>query len=419
MKIAVWHNLTTGGSVRALHDHIKGLAARGHWLELWTNPGTDLACLNVGSYIKKVHVVPLERQEKPSFWGKVASFFFEPDFNIKAMQEHSRTCAAQIGAGGFDVLFANTCQHFAVPFISQYATVPCAVYLGEPYRTFYEAMPVQKWEALAPFSEKGRHKYYLKWFFEDLWAERARRVQVRHERLNYEAFGKVLVNSVFSSESCVRAYGTAPELCYLGINTQFFRPLYLPREPFVLGIGNFYINKNPEFALRAVAQIDARIRPKLIWVANMSDPNLVAAAKALAQELGVVFELKEMISDDAILQLLNRASVFVYSSRLEPFGYAPLEANACGLPVVAIAEGGVRETIVHNYNGLLVSNRTDLMAKAVSQLIEDQGLWDKISKNAIYHVGNQWQMAAGIDRLEMALAETSQKHIPSQIHANS
>jgi glycosyltransferase involved in cell wall biosynthesis len=36
----------------------------------------------------------------------------------------------------------------------------------------------------------------------------------------------------------------------------------------------------------------------------------------------------------------------VYAPRLEPLGLGVLEANACGLPVVAVAEGGVRETIV-------------------------------------------------------------------------
>jgi len=44
----------------------------------------------------------------------------------------------------------------------------------------------------------------------------------------------------------------------------------------------------------------------------------------------------------------------LYAPRLEPVRYAPLEANACELPVVGVAEGGLRETIVDGVNGLLV-----------------------------------------------------------------
>jgi glycosyltransferase involved in cell wall biosynthesis len=47
----------------------------------------------------------------------------------------------------------------------------------------------------------------------------------------------------------------------------------------------------------------------------------------------------------------------VYSARLEPFGLAPLEANACATPVVAVAEGGVRESIGNGVNGVLISER--------------------------------------------------------------
>jgi glycosyltransferase involved in cell wall biosynthesis len=42
-----------------------------------------------------------------------------------------------------------------------------------------------------------------------------------------------------------------------------------------------------------------------------------------------------------------------YAPRLEPLGLAPLEAGACGLPVVAVAEAGVRETVVDGITGSL------------------------------------------------------------------
>jgi len=54
--------------------------------------------------------------------------------------------------------------------------------------------------------------------------------------------------------------------------------------------------------------------------------------------------------------------------RLEPFGFAPLEANACGFPVVAVAEEGIRGTVVDGVNGLLVEDHPDAIAHAIQRL---------------------------------------------------
>src|SRR5438270_5425310 len=41
MKIAIWHNLPSGGAKRALHDQVVGLKARGHELEVWCPSSAD------------------------------------------------------------------------------------------------------------------------------------------------------------------------------------------------------------------------------------------------------------------------------------------------------------------------------------------------------------------------------------------
>ena len=94
--------------------------------------------------------------------------------------------------------------------------------------------------------------------------------------------------------------------------------------------------------------------------------------RALAAQSGVNFELKLRIDDSELIDLLNRARVMLYAPRLEPFGLAPLEANACGLPVIAVAEGGVRETILDGINGLLVEHDPDSMGTAIERLLVDE-----------------------------------------------
>jgi glycosyltransferase involved in cell wall biosynthesis len=91
----------------------------------------------------------------------------------------------------------------------------------------------------------------------------------------------------------------------------------------------------------------------------------------------------------------------VYTPRLEPFGYAPLEANACGTAVVALAEGGVRETVVEGVNGTLVHRcDPDALARPIERLVSDLGLAADFGRSARQHVEQNWGLDRSIDRIE-------------------
>jgi glycosyltransferase involved in cell wall biosynthesis len=93
------------------------------------------------------------------------------------------------------------------------------------------------------------------------------------------------------------------------------------------------------------------------WIANFADSSYHQKLSALAKSGGSSLLHRWRFSDENIVEWLNRASVMVYSARLEPFGLAPLEANARATPVVAVAEGGVRESIRNGVHGVLIPER--------------------------------------------------------------
>ncbi len=111
------------------------------------------------------------------------------------------------------------------------------------------------------------------------------------------------------------------------------------------------------------------------------------------------------ISDKDVVDFLNRAAVFVYAPRLEPFGFAPLEASACGLPVVAVAEGGVRETVRDGVNGLLVDDDPEVVARAIERMLGDPAYASRLGTAGVEMVRREWSLPASIDRLEARLAE--------------
>jgi glycosyltransferase involved in cell wall biosynthesis len=403
VQVAVWHNLPSGGGKRALYDHVRGLAARGHRIEAWCPSSADTGFLPLAEFVPE-HVVPFTwAGSRPNnALTRLVSDYRDMDSRIRAMDEVCRACAEQINAGGFDVLFANACQFFRVTPIARYVRIPKILYLQEPYRWLYEAMPQLPWAALPPPAGRRPSASYWKRVARDLVRVQALRVQVREELANAKAFDTILVNSLFSRESVLRAYGLDAKVCYLGVDTDHFVSRAQPREEFLVGVGAFVPEKNIPFVIEAVARVPEP-RPSLVWIGNVGSAPYVEELRQLASSLGVTFEPRVRIDDTELLDLLNRARIMVYAPRLEPFGYAPLEASACELPVVGVAEGGLRETVIDGENGLLVEHAPEALAQAIVRLRSDESYARRLGNNGRQLAVERWRLDGAIDRLEARL----------------
>jgi glycosyltransferase involved in cell wall biosynthesis len=94
----------------------------------------------------------------------------------------------------------------------------------------------------------------------------------------------------------------------------------------------------------------------------------VAAAEGVADR--VVF--RGRMGREELPGLYRSADLAVCVPWYEPFGIVPLEAMACGVPVVASAVGGLVDTVVHGRTGLHVAPRdVDQLAEALGELLPD------------------------------------------------
>jgi glycosyltransferase involved in cell wall biosynthesis len=410
MRIAVWHNLPSGGGKRALYYHVRGLVERGHSVEAWCPSTSDRNYLPLSEFITE-HVLPIDipRRDKSVALRRLLGALHGDELcQAKALDEHCQKCADEINRGGFDILFANSSVIHAVSSIGRYVKTKKVLYLQEPNRLLYEArgggLP---WVAIPAVSRPWMHpRSYLRWFLSDLIHTHQLRILARDERLNASAFDLILVNSYFSRESLLRAYGLDSTVCYLGVDTQLFVNHRYPRENFVVGVGQLSPHKNVEFVIKAVAKIGVP-RPRLVWIANMGPDWYYEKMRSLAESHRVTFEARASIDDNQLVDILNRATAMVYAPRLEPFGLAPLEANACGLPVVGVAEGGVRETIIDGVNGFLVQHQPQMMAHAVQRLAHDKALATQLSKNGSKIVQEKWSVNSAVERLERQLIQAA------------
>ncbi len=411
MRIAIWHNLPSGGGKRALFEHCRGLVERGHSLGIWCPETADESYLGLESF-GPVHVLPL--RWKPAATSKRAiAQAIAHRANVKAMwaamEAHCQEVARELNQQSFDVVFANSSPFVCASPLARFTPVPSLLYLQEPFRELYEARPIHPMAAIAR-PQRGRwwSPGYMTWFVSDLIRNQANREQVRDERRNAAAFKRLLVNSHYSRESVLRAYGLESRVCYLGVDAQAFSPGSSERLPFVLGLGAFLQTKGVDRAIGGLAQIPEPERPELVWVANVVNPGVRLAMEGMARDLGVRLTVHSGISDEELIGLLQQARLLVYTSRLEPFGFAPLEALACGTPVVGVAEGGIRETVPHGHLGWLADDACpESIAGALRKALADKELGPRVRREGPAWVREHWDWSKAVDRLERHLVEVA------------
>jgi glycosyltransferase involved in cell wall biosynthesis len=337
--------------------------------------------------------------------GKLSKGATNTYFLLNALDDHARRCAAEINRANVDVALVASSMTTAASPLGRYLEVPSVLYLQEPMRHLYEAQPRLPWPALPSagghpreWVERARGSLYL----------RSQRVMAREELLNVKGYDRVLANSYFSRESMIRAYGTDPKVCYLGVDTDRYFDKGLEREATVVGIGEFNPRKRQHAVIEAVARLP-RPRPTLVWIGNAVERRYFDSLTELATSLGVPYKPMVSIGHDAVVEILNRARVLAYAPRLEPFGYAPLEAGACGVPVVARAEGGVRESVIDGRTGFLVDDDEDL-APALAKIFDDRPLAEEMRRTARRVTEEKWSLPAAGRRLESHLLAVASGH---------
>jgi glycosyltransferase involved in cell wall biosynthesis len=142
-----------------------------------------------------------------------------------------------------------------------------------------------------------------------------------------------------------RYYNRDASVVYPPVNTAFFHPDDAPPERFALVVSALVPYKRIDVAIEACEKAGV---PLKIVGDGPERPALERRARAGTAFLG-------RLSDDEIRRLYQRAAVALLPGE-EDFGIVPLEAQACGRPVVALGRGGALETVIDGQTGILVSD---------------------------------------------------------------
>ncbi len=143
--------------------------------------------------------------------------------------------------------------------------------------------------------------------------------------------------------------------------------------------------KGIDHAIRAFAQVAAAYPDSRYLV--VGEGPYRATLEAIAAECGVADKVAfaGAVADDELVEHYALGDVFVMPNRrlangdTEGFGLVFLEANACGLPVIAGSDGGSIDAVRHGANGLLVDGHSvAAIAAAMLDLRRDPALRDRL-----------------------------------------
>lgn len=191
-----------------------------------------------------------------------------------------------------------------------------------------------------------------------------------------------------------------------GVDLDLFRPDG-PRErrsttPRILAIGRLVRRKGIDDVVRALVSVTGAelvVAGGPAHGALSSDPE-ARHLLALARAYGVAdrVELRGAVPRARVAPLVRSADVVACTPWYEPFGIVPLEAAACGVPVVASAVGGMLDTVIDGVTGLHVPPRDpQALATALQRLLDDPGLRARMGATgrrvAVDHYA--WETVAG------------------------
>jgi glycosyltransferase involved in cell wall biosynthesis len=181
-----------------------------------------------------------------------------------------------------------------------------------------------------------------RWLYRPVLARLARWDAATSSRVD-----RFVTNSAHVAARIRRYYDRASTIVHPPVDTTFFHPAPTARDDHVLIVSALVPYKRIDLAIAAAARVGVPLR---IVGDGPERADLERRAGAGVEFLGHV-------SDARIRDEYRRARAVLLPGE-EDFGIVPLEAQACGCPVVALGRGGALETVVDGETGVLFEEPT-------------------------------------------------------------
>ncbi len=351
MKIAVFHELPYGGARRVVNDFSKELKKK-HQVDLYiidNKKNTDER-----KYYSKVYFYKFNEQEWNGRNWKAK--LYKDTFEIYRIYKKHRKISNDIDKRKYDIVIVHPSKFTQAPFVLRFLKTKKVYYAHEAYRIMYEKY--------FRIKESGN-------FLKDIYEILTRRIKKAIDKRNSASAPTIFVNSENTKKNILRFYSRKSTVCYPGIDTALFKVKKIKKTIDVLFIGSTADNTDGFFDLKNALDI---IKKKI--------------------KLEVVGRGEGWIDDRKLQLLYARSKVVFCGAHNEPFGLIPLEAIFSGSSVLAVNEGGYKETYMKGKT-VLVERKVEVIANALEKMLRRRKINIDTEK-----IAAKWSLSVRTKKLE-------------------
>ncbi len=358
MKIAFFHNLPLSGAKKVVYEQIDYLSSK-NLVDLYQLlPEDDF--FSFKKVTRQTYTYQFTQYNRlPFFLSRIVRDYK----NFITLKYLHKKIAQDIDNRGYDMVIVHPDKYTQAPFLLKFLKTKNIYYCHEWLRIVYES----------EFRFNEDVSIFKKWY-EFVTREIRKYIDTK----NVLAAKYIITNSLYTAKNCEKAYGIKTRVCYPGVDIHQFKNTNIKKEYDILFVGDKTNNEGMKI---------------LTKVKELTEKNL--SIKIISKKRS-----NFTLSEYNLMQEYCKARIVLCLSIREPFGLIPLEAMACGVPVIAVNEGGYKETIIDGKTGYLIPRDPKTLTEKIELLLSSPHLLSEMSKNARIHIKKNWTWEKNGKRLE-------------------
>ncbi|GGH37889.1 glycosyl transferase family 1 [Mangrovimonas yunxiaonensis] len=183
----------------------------------------------------------------------------------------------------------------------------------------------------------------------------------------------IISNSKFVQKWVYDTYSRESEVIYPPVDLSLFA-LHIKKKDFYVAVGRIEPYKRFDIIIDAFSKLPNK---KLLVVGDGSQ------LRELKKKATPNIEFTGFTEAHKVYEYIKEAKGFVHAG-VEDFGIAPIEAQACGTPVIAYGFGGVLETVINNKTGVFFSQQSsEVLIKSIQKFEKINFNYVDVRKNAL------------------------------------
>jgi len=382
VKIALFHNLPSGGAKRSLYEWVKRLSVDNE-IHLYGYSESSEKYLNIRPYCTTVKYF-----WKNNILSTGYNVFLKLWVFLKILYL-SKLIANEIDSIKYDAVFVHHDTYVQSPLLLIFLKTKSTYYCQEPFRRAY--------------GDRVLRKDNLLYLMQDLLLVVTDQLLKKLDKKAIRSSNNVLANSMYSTVKIYDAYCVNASVVYLGVDTEQFKYMSdVKKENFVLSVGRLDPSKGHDTAINALSYLEREIRPKLKIMSDSENLEYKKYLEELAARKNVDL-LIQTVPEDELSLTYNKSMLLLSMQRNEPLGLVALEAMACGVPVVGVSEGGITETVTDNETGFLCPRDEEYISRKIRELIVDEAKRKEFSLQCIIHANEKWSWDVSTSKIQNAL----------------